>query len=594
MTFPNLTEDVLAIDIETKEDKDLKKFGPGSHRHYLDGEDPYILGVSISDSKNDYYFPASKETFDWIRSIVKEHLWVGHNLLYDLSWLYYENFKPLRVADTFGLVRLLSEDRRLYSLDSCAFDYLNERKNEAELEELCKEHGLRGKPQKWLWKLIELGYGEVVAKYAKKDTRLTYDLYMKLIPEIGKQNLSTIWQIEKDLLPILADTHHRGLRVDDGRRVDASEKLGAEIKILKDWLIKKAGCDFNPGSGKQLKPIFDSLGLSYKINKPTAKMLEKDPKVKGNPSFKGEDLLPFGIDPNMEYFPHVLITHNKLNKLKRDFVDRLHDFMVQGRIHSMVNPYGTKTGRPSAKTPNIFQIPKKGRGKEICRVLFLPEEGEEWASMDYASEEYRVFAHYAVGRGSDRYRANYNNEGPTKAEKYDMHIENGRLAGVDRPKAKTIGLGVLFGMGAAKMAVNLGEGEKKGLAIVKKFHEVNPSFKATSRLVSDTAKQRGYIFTLLGRRRRFPHGEGAYRGLNFLTQGNSADLAKLTLVEASKAGLLEKMNFLLFLYDEYNISVKPENRKYVEQFKEIGENAIKFRVKMYLELDYGKSWGGCG
>jgi DNA polymerase I-like protein with 3'-5' exonuclease and polymerase domains len=490
-----------------------------------------------------------------------------------------------------GLVRLISEDRRLYSLDSCALDYLNERKNEAELEELCKKHSLRGKPQKWLWKLIELGYGEVVAKYAKKDTRLTYDLYTKLLPEIERQGLSTIWNIEKDLVPILADTHHRGLRVDDNRREEASKFLGLEIQELKTWLTDKAGCDFNTNSPKQKKLVFDKLNLEYKTNKPTKKMLEKDPKVKGNPSFKGEDLLPFGIDPNMEYFPHVLITHNKLLKLKRDFVDRLHDFMVQGRIHSMVNPYGTKTGRPSAKTPNIFQIPKRGRGKEICRVLFLPEEGEDWASMDYASEEFRVFAHYAVGRGSDRYRANYNNEGPLKKDKYDIHIENGKLAGVDRPKAKTIGLGVMFGMGAAKMAVNLGEGEKKGLAIVKKFHEVNPSFKATSRMVSDRAKMRGYIYTLLGRRRRFPHGEGAFRGLNFLTQGNSADLAKLTIVEASKAGLLDKVNFLLWLYDEFNLSVRPENRKYVEEFKKIGENAIKFRVKMYLDLEYGPSWG---
>jgi DNA polymerase-1 len=297
----------------------------------------------------------------------------------------------------------------------------------------------------------------------------------------------------------------------------------------------------------------------------TAKKLGGKLKVEGNPSFKGEDLLPFGVEPDMQYFPHVLVQHNKLQKLKRDFVDRLEDFMVQGRIHPTINPYGTKTGRPSANTPNHFQIPKRGRGKKICRVLFLPEEGEVWASGDYSSEEYRVFAHYAVGRGSDDYRHKYNTE-----DNYDMHIENARLAGCDRPKAKTIGLGVLFGMGATKMAVNLGMGEAKGLAIVKRFHEVNPSFKATSKLVESRAKSRGYIFTMLGRRRRFPKGEGAYR-----------------------AGLWDKMNFLLFLYDEYDISIKKENLKYLEDFKQIAENAIKFRVKMNLEMETGPSWGDC-
>ena len=85
MNFPELTDHVIAIDIETKEDKELKKYGPGSHRHYLEGEDSYILGVAISDSNSDYYFPASKETFDWLNSIVKDHLFVGHNVLYDMS-----------------------------------------------------------------------------------------------------------------------------------------------------------------------------------------------------------------------------------------------------------------------------------------------------------------------------------------------------------------------------------------------------------------------------------------------------------------------------------------------------------------------------
>lgn len=569
MTFPTLTEEVIAWDIETKEEKDLKKFGPGSHRHYLEGEESYILGVAISDSKRDFYFPASQELFEWLREEQNKRLWVAHNGLYDCSWMYYEGFRPQRMADTMGLVRLLSEDRLSYSLDSCGKDFLGFRKNEAEIKQWCDDHRLRGAPQKWLWMMPV----ELVAKYAKVDTRLCYDLYTKLIPEIEKQGLDRIWEVEKELLPILAESHHRGIRIDNNRRKEASIELGKEVAELKRWLVSRAGCDFNTGSGKQLAPIFDKLGLSYKKTD------------KGKPSFKGEDLLPFGVDPDMEFFPHVLITHNKLQKLKRDFVDRLDDFMVKGRVHPMINPYGTKTGRPTSNTPNVFQIPKRGRGKEICRVLFVPEEGEEWASMDYASEEYRVFAHYAVGKGSDRYRDKYNNE-----DKYDMHVENGRLAGVSRNKAKTIGLGVLFGMGAKKMATNLGEGETKGLQIVKKFHEVNPSFKATSQLVENRAKSRGYIFTMMGRRRRLDR-DSAYRGLNFLTQGNSADLAKLTLVEANRRGLWNKMNFLIWLYDEFNVSVKPENRQYVEELKELGETAIKFKVKMYLDLTYGPNWG---
>jgi DNA polymerase I-like protein with 3'-5' exonuclease and polymerase domains len=108
--------------------------------------------------------------------------------------------------------------------------------------------------------------------------------------------------------------------------------------------------------------------------------------------------------------------------------------------------------------------------------------------------------------------------------------------------------------------------------------------------VERVAKSRGFIRTILGRRRRLDQ-DSAYRGLNFLTQGNSADLAKLTIVEAKKAGLFDKMNFMLWLYDEYNVSVKPENRKYVEDLKALGESAIEFKVKMFLDLEYGPSWG---
>ena len=257
--------------------------------------------------------------------------------------------------------------------------------------------------------------------------------------------------------------------------------LAKEIDKLETWLFSQAGGEFKEGSGKQLEKIFTRLEIPFKRNPPTEKMLAKDPNHKGNPSFKSEDLLPYGVEPDEDYFPHVLVQYRKIRKLKKDFVDRLDDFIVNGRIRPNINPYGTKTGRPTSNMPNVFQIPKRGRGKELCRGLFLPEEGCEWYSMDYASEEYRVFAHYAVGAGSDNYREKYNT-----IPGYDMHIENAQLAGVDRPKAKTIGLGVLFGMGANKMAQNLGEGEKRGLEIVKKFHNVNPSFSQTSKLVMNT------------------------------------------------------------------------------------------------------------
>lgn len=578
--YPVLLEDVIALDLETKEDRDLKKYGSAVHRAYKEGADAYVLGASISTSTQDYYFEACNELFAWLRSIQENHLFVGHNILYDLAWLRYEGFIPTRVADTMGLTRMLHEDRYSYSLNDCGMDFLGDEKGEAELEEWCKENGLKGKPQIWLWKMPF----DLVAKYAKQDTRLTYDLYMKLIPEIERQELTYIWGIECKFLLILMDMNYRGIRLDNEQRLLTSSELESEIKILETWLFDKAGCEFKEGSSKQLAPIFDKLGIKYKTNKPTAKMVEAGKP--GNPSFKSEDMLPYGIDPNMEYFPHVLVSYRKIKKLKKDFVDRLGDFMVCGRIHPTINPYGTKTGRPSASKPNIFQIPKRGRGKELCRKLFLPEIGEVWFSGDYASEELRVFAHYARGKGADRYRDQYNNN-----PDYDMHLENGAIAGCDRPKAKTIGLGKLFGMGKAKMSTSLGVSDYEGGKIVDRFDAECPSFKVTARSASDWAKQNGFMRTISKRRRRFPRGEGSFKALNFLTQGNSADIAKITMVQAHEAGLLEHLNLLLYLYDEYDMSVAPENLHYLKDFKKIAENAIKLDVKMTLDMEKGSNWG---
>jgi DNA polymerase-1 len=571
MNYPIYKNQIVAIDIETKEEQDIKHFGSGAHRHYLEGEDSYILGIAVSAGDKDYYFEACQELYDWLISIQEDNLFLMHNSFYDMSWLWYEGFRPKTSADTMGLVRMLYEDRMQYNLDSCARDFLHIRKGEPELEAWCKENGYRGKPQRYL----HLMPFELVAKYAKMDTRITLDLYNKLIPQIEQQDLSYIWSIETRLLPILWEINHRGIRIDEEWRLYASDMLGTEIDALKKWLYDRAGEVFNTNSSKQKKVVFDKLGLEYGMTE------------KGNPSFRSEDMLPYGVEPDMEYFPHVLVTHNKLLKLKRDFIDRLSDFIVCGRIHPTMNPYGTKTGRPSSNNPNVFQIPKKGRGKEICRRLFLPEEGEVWVSDDVASEEYRIFAHYASGPGSDNYREKYNT-----IPGYDMHTENAKLAGCDRTKAKTIGLGVLFGMGQTKMALNLGVGQQKGLEIVKKFHRVNPSFSHTAKRAQHWAEQHGYMRTLSKRRRRFPHGEGAYKALNFLTQGNSADYAKIIIVRLKELGVLDSgPTLLLWLYDELDFSCKEEDLYKIAPLFELANTALPLKVKMELGFEVGPNWG---
>lgn len=592
--FPKLAEYILAWDIETRDQYLTKKgkrpsLGPGSHRHYLTNENSYILGVSISDSKNDYWFSYSNSLWEWLWSIEKDHLWVGHNSLYDCSWTYYENFVPTKMADTMVLARLLHEDRLSYSLDNLCRDFLHVGKHEEEITEWCRERKLSGSPQEWLWMMIEEGREDLVEDYAKIDTRRTYDLYQYFIPEIEKQNLSYIWGIECKLLPILVKMNHRGVRVNHAHREKMIEKSLAEEEILKKKIESIVGLKviegkpekgeenstLNVGSSKQLAPVFDSLGLEY----PTTD--------KGNPSFKSEDMLPYGVEPDDNYLPHLIVQLKKLSKLRRDFLEKLELFAIGDRIYPTIYPWGTKTGRPTSQAPNIFQIPKRGRGKEICRPLFIPEDGEIFVSADVASQELRVFAHYARGVSGQRYRDAYNDAD----RHYDMHMDNAETAGCDRTKAKTIGLGVLFGMGRGKLSRNLGVGATEGMTILNRFHDRNPSFMQTSREAQAYAEKFGYIKTVSGRKRRFPRGEGAYKALNFLTQGNSADMLKIAIVKANDEGILDKLTLYFYLYDEIDLSIKEENLPYLLRFKELIEGAIPLRVKMLLEIEHGPSWG---
>jgi len=592
LKFPDLKEYTLAFDIETRDQYLISKgkrpsLGSGAHRHYLEGEESYILCVTISDSKNDYYFPACPKLWVWLKNIEKNHLWVTHNGLYDYSWTFYEGFVPSRMADTMGLARILHEERLSYSLDNLCKDFLKIGKAEDEIAQWCKDRKLSGAPQQWLWKMIEEGYEDLVAHYAKIDTRRTYDLYMYFIPEIEKQNLSYIWSIECKLLPILVEMNHRGIPIDNQHR----EKMIDQSIVEEDRLIKKIKkitclSGLNVNSGKQLQSVFDRLNLPYKINPPTKKMIEKG-VTEGNPSFKSEDLLPYGVEPDEHYLPHLIVLFRKMQKLRRDFLEKLELFQVQGRIHPTIYPWGTKTGRPTSQAPNIFQIPKRGKGKEICRPLFIPEEGEIFVSADVSSQELRVFAHYARGKSGQRYRDAYNDE----SRDYDMHLDNAETAGCDRTKAKSIGLGVLFGMGQKKLTIALAVGETEGKKILSRFHEKNPSFMQTSKEAQRYAEKFGYIKTVSGRKRRFPKGEGAYKALNFLTQGNSADMAKIAIVRAHEEGILDYMNFYFWLYDELDLSIKPENMPYYYRFKELMETAIPLKVKIKLETETGPSWG---
>ncbi len=535
--FPPLPEDLLSISVETHEEKDTLKFGPGSHRHYLENENSYILGVAISDTKKDYYFHSSPELFTWLNSICDKHTWVGHNILEDLSWLNYEGFNPKQIIDSLGMLHLLDENREgkdPYGLHTSSLELSGTGKSLLKPIESLHSNKIPGNPLKLLRHLPF----EILSNFAKTGARAIYSLYTSLLPKISEQKLGKVWETEYKILPLLAKVHHKGVRVNQSLVPKISESLEEELKAVKADLFRLAEKEFNPLDEKDRLEIFDRLSLPYKL------------KENGHLSFKHSDLLPEGVDLNKEYLPHLLVFYEELSKLKTVFVDKLPDLSVKGRIHLLANPYGAQTGELFTLPINLSRFPEI-KGEELFYKLFLPEEGEILASSKYNSQEGKELAHYAAELGFPEYKKKY------LEENYDIYTEISLSAGITRKTAKTIALATIFGVEETLLAQNLGVEEPIAQDIIKNFHTNNPVFKTVREHFKSNAITNGYVLSKLGRRRRLSE-EKALKAFSSVVQGNFADFAKLTLVESYEAGLFDTLNLLFCLKNQYLYSVSPK------------------------------------
>jgi DNA polymerase I-like protein with 3'-5' exonuclease and polymerase domains len=347
---------------------------------------------------------------------------------------------------------------------------------------------------------------------------------------------------------------------------------------------------------------FDSLGIEY-------------PKTeKGAPSFTKSFL---------SHHPHpiakAIVDAREYNKANGTFIEGLLGYAKHdGRIHGHINQLrsdegGTVSGRLSMANPNLQQIP--ARHPEIgpaIRKLFLPEEGEIWASLDFSQQEPRLAVHYAKLldlKGADKAAEAYITDPNT-----DFHQTVADMAGIGRKQAKTIGLGLLYGMGKAKMANELDLSTEEASDLIAKFHELVPFMKGLVTSVQrrvDHPASNGAIRTLLGRRCRFnlwePTAFGlhkpmpreqavleygpslrrayTYKGLNRLIQGSAADQTKKSMLACVEAGKLP----LLQVHDELCLSVESVDQ--ANKFAQAMMDCVKLEVPSKVDIECGPSWG---
>ena len=601
-SFPDLSEaKEIAIDLETC-DPNLEKFGPGWPR-----KDGYIVGYALAVDGWKGYFPVAHQgggNLDkrlverYIQKVLETNAdKVMHNAAYDYGWLMAQGFTINgRVYDTMLAAAVLDENRYSYALNSLGFDYLKEVKSEQGLKEAAADFGVH--PKKDMWKLPAMYVGD----YAEQDAALTLKLWNHFKILLRKEEVESIFELETNLLPVLVKMTFRGIRFDRLRAENCIKDMKTREDALQKEIKATAGMPVDMWAAVSIARAFDKLGVAYPRSQT------------GLPSFTKSFL-----DSNPHPLSKMILEARELNKTHNTFLQPYLDFSdVDGRIHPHVNQLrsddgGTVTGRLSMATPNLQQVPARHEViGPMVRSLFLPEEGQMWAANDFSSQEPRLLVHYATLLnlpGAEKMAQAYKDNPDT-----DFHQMVADMAGIQRKAAKTIGLGLMYGMGKNKLAGQLDMQVDEASELIATFHQKVPFLRGTVDAVMrriEHPASGGSIRTLLGRKCRFPLWEPTawginkalpyeqamveygprikramtYKGLNKLIQGSAADQTKAAMVALDKAGF----RVLLQVHDELAVSVS--TREEAEEAARIMCTAVELEVPSRVDVELGPSWG---
>ena len=443
-----------------------------------------------------------------------------------------------------------------------------------------------------------------VGNYAEKDAELTLELFKTLSREIQRKNLVEIFDLETQLFPCLIEMKFKGVRVDVERAHKLKEQLSTQEMQLLSKVKKETQVDVQIWAARSIAKVFDKLSLPYSRTEKT-----------DAPSFTKNFL---------SKHPHPLIQSiakaREINKAHKTFIDTILKHNHKGRIHADINPIrsdqgGTVTGRFSYSNPNLQQIPARNKDLgPMIRSLFLPEEKHKWGCFDYSQQEPRLVVHYAAETQPICYDQSVKDiVNKFKDNSVDFHQTVADMANISRTQAKTINLGLFYGMGKTKLQAELGLSKKEDAEnLFNQYHDNVPFVKDLMNYTSRQAQTSGSIGTLLGRRCRFnkwepnkfgmhkpmdfeeaerTYGRGrirrafTYKALNKLIQGSAADMTKKSMLDLYNEGIIPHIQ----IHDELDISVESDEK--AKKIIDIMENAVQLAVPNKVDYDSGETWG---
>lgn len=602
--FSNLTSlkdldyDYQLIDTEEKRSeliqiiKTKEFFSLDTETTDVDPINAELVGMSFSYAENQaFYVPIPHEKEEALKIVNefkevlenKETLKIGQNIKYDILTLsnYGINVQG-PMFDTMIAHYVLQPELR-HNMDYLAEIYLHYRT--IPIEDLI---GPKGKNQKNMRDLSP----EAIYKYACEDADITLKLHHVLKKELDVSGVSNLfYEIEMPLVPVLAYMERNGVRIDTEALKETSQHFTARMNQIEQEIHQLAGIEFNVSSPKQVgEVLFDKL-----------KIVEKAKKTKTGQYVTSEEVLE-GLRNKHDIVGKIL-DYRGLKKLLSTYVDSL-PLLINprtGRIHTSFNQTVTATGRLSSSNPNLQNIPIRNEdGKEI-RKAFVPEEGCEFFSADYSQIELRIMAHLSGDKNMiEAFREGNDIHAATASKIYKVNIEE--VTREQRSKAKTANFGIIYGISVFGLAERMNVPRSEAKELIDGYFQTYPQIKEYMDKSIATAREKGYIETIFGRKRFLPdinshnavvRGYAERNAINAPIQGSAADIIKVAMAQIYQRfqteGIRSKM--ILQVHDELNFSVYPEEKEKVQQIViEEMEKAYIMQVILRADCGWGKNW----
>ena len=634
--------DVVAVDLETYDPK-LKTHGSGA----IIGNG-FVCGIAIAYGDKRFYFPIKhkgpKLATNLVWKVLNKKIFqnenitkVFHNAIYDVCWIRAVTGKMIkgRIVDTMIAASVIDENRFKYSLDALSKDYLDESKYKYDLQQKTLEWsgGTVKDPMTNMHKLP----ASIVKEYAKQDVNLTYKLWKlfdKKIDEVlyikddGEQKTCRqIFELETKLFLCLVDMKFKGVRIDVAKAI----LFGRHLKKRRDQIVKAI---------ENITTIHVDIWAAASIKKLLDHLCIKDYKV--TPKSKMPQLPKDYLRTHNNKCLRMIAKAREYDKAVNTFIDGLLDYVHEGRIHADINQIrsdsgGTVTGRFSMSNPNLQQIPAKGYIGGKMRELFIPEDGCKWGSFDYSQQEPRIVVHYAIKLGlpgTESLQEEFDRDDA------DFHQIVADMANISRKQAKTINLGLFYGMGKIKLQRELGLDQRQAKELFNEYHGRVPFVRQLSQELIAFAKENRLLFTLHDRFCRFDKWETTnkewnpetnrfnevplytkeqameafkaemldkykenkidanymdyfdryytpaftYKALNRLIQGSAADMTKKAMVDLHEKGIVPHIQ----IHDELCFSITDHEP---ELIKNVMEQTIPLEVKNKVDFESGPNWG---